>query len=53
MIKMKSSKFNYKFGYDMSSVTGLPTAILGKDTRESITGILEKVGISEKYIWNL
>ena len=38
---------------DMSSVTGLPIAVLGKDTRESITGILEKVGISESKFVDL
>ena len=41
---------------DMSSVTGLPIAVLGKETRESITDILSKVGISEsKFVdlWSL
>lgn len=38
---------------DMSSVTGLPISVLGKDSRESITAILEKVGISESKFVDL
>jgi len=38
---------------DMSSVTGLPISVLGKESRESITGILEKVGISESKFVDL
>jgi uncharacterized protein YifE (UPF0438 family) len=38
---------------DMSSVTGLPISVLGKESRESITGILEKVGVSESKFVDL
>ena len=38
---------------DMSSVTGLPISVLGKESRESITAILEKVGISESKFVDL
>ena len=38
---------------DMSSVTGLPVSVLGKESRESITAILEKVGISESKFVDL
>ena len=38
---------------DMSSVTGLPIAVLGKESRETITEILEKVGISESKFVDL
>ena len=38
---------------DMSSVTGLPISVLGKESRESITAILEKVDISESKFVDL
>ncbi|MDC0457528.1 DUF413 domain-containing protein [Alphaproteobacteria bacterium] len=38
---------------DMSSVTGLPISVLGKESRETITTILEKAGISESKFVDL
>lgn len=38
---------------DMSSVTGLPLAYLGKDNREYLTELLSNIGISEKKFVDL
>ncbi|MDC0975450.1 DUF413 domain-containing protein [Alphaproteobacteria bacterium] len=38
---------------DMSSVTGLPIAVLGKETRQSITDTLNNIGISESKFVDL